>query len=38
MWLVIRVYEIPAHIKGVWRFNPEEMAAERISTETGGKC
>jgi hypothetical protein len=35
--LVIRVYDTPALIKGVWIFNPEEMAIERISTEICAK-
>ena len=35
--LVIRVYDTPALTKGVWTFNPEEMAVERISTEICAK-
>ncbi len=35
--LVIRVYDTPALTKGVWIFNPEEMAVERISTEICAK-
>ncbi len=35
--LMIRVYDTPALIKGVWIFNPEEMAIERISAETCAK-
>jgi len=31
--LVIRVYDTPALVKGVWIFNPEGMGFERISTE-----
>jgi len=30
-------YDTPALIKGDWIFNPEKMAIERISTETGRK-
>ncbi len=33
----IRVYNTPALIKGVWIFNLEEMAIERIFTETCAK-
>jgi hypothetical protein len=34
---MIRGYDTPALIKGVWIFNPEGMGLERISTETGRK-
>jgi len=34
--LMIRVYDTPALIKGVWIFNPEGMGFERISMEHAG--
>jgi hypothetical protein len=34
---VIRVYDTPALIKGVWIFNPEGMGLERISMEHAQK-
>ncbi len=33
---MIRVYDTPALIKGVWIFNPEGMGFERISMEHAG--
>jgi len=35
---VIRVYDTPALIKGVWIFNPGGMAIKRFSTEIGLAC
>ncbi len=36
--LVIRAYDTPALIKGVWIFNPGGMAIKRFSTEIGLAC